>query len=323
MVLSKIHWLFKIVPGTILFFYPMIDKAIYVDNFINYATNNKYFGAYQVIINDLIIYLVLILLVYISFLKYVPSYFSILIRIISLILYSLYIIDYLILLNFNTHLTLSDIFKYIAIAPRYFLQAFIEFNLRTIILFSCCTFLIISFIIHKWRLQYKLINHIVTLFMTLGFICLVSYLPKDNYVHSWLYKNFIDYNLTISSEAKEYSSEFISNFDYHEEYFFSTFEQCDIECTNYSSLGDLNDDSMINVIDVVQLVTNILDENIFYIAYGDLNSDGLLNVIDSDFIKSSSDLLSTSIDSISLQIIKSAFFATRLLNLIKFSTEFM
>ena len=37
---------------------------------------------------------------------------------------------------------------------------------------------------------------------------------------------------------------------------------------------------MINVIDVVQLVTNILDENIFYVAYGDLNSDGLLNVMD-------------------------------------------
>ena len=221
MVLSKIHWLFKIVPGTILFFYPMIDKAIYVDNFIHYATNNKYFGAYQVIINDLIIYLVIILFVYISFLKYIPNYFSILIRITSLILYSLYITDYLILLNFNTHLTLSDIFKYIAIAPRYFLQAFIDFNLRTIILFACCTFLIISFIIHKWRLQYKLFNHLVTLFMTLGFICLVSYLPKDNYVHSWLYKNFIEYNLTISSEAKEYSSEFINNFEYHEEHFFS------------------------------------------------------------------------------------------------------
>ena len=76
--------------------------------------------------------------------------------------------------------------------------------------------------------------------------------------------------------------EFISGCDMYndEEHFFSTFEQCDIECTNYSSLGDLNGDSMINVIDVVQLVSNILDENIFYIAYGDLNSDGLLNVID-------------------------------------------
>ena len=68
--------------------------------------------------------------------------------------------------------------------------------------------------------------------------------------------------------------EFISGCDmYNDEEYFFYFEQCDIECTNYSSLGDLNDDSMINVIDVVQLVTNILDENIFYIAYGDLNSD--------------------------------------------------
>ena len=221
MKINEIHWVFKIVPGIILFFYPLINKAIYVDNFINYATNNQYFGAYQVIINDLIIYLILILLVYISFLKIVSTYFSIFIRIIFLILFSLYITDYLILVNFNTHLTLSDIFKYITFAPKYILQAFINFNLRTIILFISCTFLTISFIIYKWRLQYKLINHFITVFIIVVLICLVSYIPKDNYVHSWLYKNFLEYNLTISSEAKEYSSKFVSNFEYEEEYSYS------------------------------------------------------------------------------------------------------
>ena len=61
--------------------------------------------------------------------------------------------------------------------------------------------------------------------------------------------------------------------------FFNTFEECDIQCSNYSALGDVNNDGYINVIDVVSIVNIVLSEDV-YIEYSDLNFDGLINVID-------------------------------------------
>ena len=43
-----------------------------------------------------------------------------------------------------------------------------------------------------------------------------------------------------------------------EDSFFDTFEECSLTCFNHASLGDINDDSQINVIDVVLLVNMIL-----------------------------------------------------------------
>ena len=64
-----------------------------------------------------------------------------------------------------------------------------------------------------------------------------------------------------------------------EEYFFNTFEACDINCNNYMALGDLNGDSTINVIDVVSLVNIILNDE-SYIESGDLNFDNMIDIID-------------------------------------------
>ena len=115
----------------VLFFAPLISKAIHVEDFIYYATGNQYIGAFQVIINDLSIYLVIFLSIYISFIKPVPPTISIFIRILTMLLFLTYIADYIIILNFNTHLTIPDVYNYISVAPRYILQAFINFNLRS------------------------------------------------------------------------------------------------------------------------------------------------------------------------------------------------
>ena len=205
----------------VLFFAPLISKAIHVEDFIYYATGNQYIGALQVIINDLSIYLVLFLSIYISFIKLVPPTISIFIRIITILLFFTYIADYLIIINFNTHLTIQDAFNYISYTPQYILQAFINFNLRTIVLLISCSYLTISFIINKWKLKYKLINHVIIISVIIICINLLSYIPKDKYVHSWLYKNFIDYNRTILSESRQYSSQFINEFQYTEEILYS------------------------------------------------------------------------------------------------------
>ena len=44
-------------------------------------------------------------------------------------------------------------------------------------------------------------------------------------------------------------------------------------------LGDMNDDGLLNVLDVVSLVNIILNDD-DYIVFGDMNQDDLLNVLD-------------------------------------------
>jgi len=43
-------------------------------------------------------------------------------------------------------------------------------------------------------------------------------------------------------------------------------------------LGDMNDDGLLNILDVVSLVNTILNDD--YILFGDMNQDGVLNVLD-------------------------------------------
>jgi hypothetical protein len=45
-------------------------------------------------------------------------------------------------------------------------------------------------------------------------------------------------------------------------------------------MGDLNDDYILNVVDVVMMVEYILDINTFDTTYADMNDDGVINVID-------------------------------------------
>ena len=44
-------------------------------------------------------------------------------------------------------------------------------------------------------------------------------------------------------------------------------------------LGDMNSDGLLNVLDVVSLVSTILNDD-DYILFGDMNQDGGLNVLD-------------------------------------------
>ena len=43
-------------------------------------------------------------------------------------------------------------------------------------------------------------------------------------------------------------------------------------------LGDINNDGVVNIIDVVMLVDQVLNEN--YNSFSDLNDDNVVNVID-------------------------------------------
>ena len=50
--------------------------------------------------------------------------------------------------------------------------------------------------------------------------------------------------------------------------------------TNIISLGDINIDGQINIVDIVLVIEIILDGNNEYNLLADLNEDGVVNVID-------------------------------------------
>ena len=66
--------------------------------------------------------------------------------------------------------------------------------------------------------------------------------------------------------------------------FYPTYEQCISNCFQHTGvLGDLNEDSFINVNDVLIIITFIILQNVptTYEAWSsDLNSDGIINVVD-------------------------------------------
>ena len=50
------------------------------------------------------------------------------------------------------------------------------------------------------------------------------------------------------------------------------------ELPNFGTLGDINEDEFINVLDIVLLVNLVLSGS--YNEYGDINADSILNVLD-------------------------------------------
>jgi hypothetical protein len=91
---------------------PLLLKGLYVDSFIYHYTATRLLGFAQVLANDAMLYCGLILLLYLSFLPQVNRLFTALLRLAAFILFAVYIIDYIVIVNFNTHLSVGDAVKY-------------------------------------------------------------------------------------------------------------------------------------------------------------------------------------------------------------------
>ena len=158
----------------------------------------------QVIFHDSMIYALLCTLVYFSYLKFMPKIFSYILRTSSVIIFTIYIIDIYIINKFVTHININDINKYITYTPNYILQQY-DINLLHILLLCILIIILVYFI--KYHLILLKNQHI-------GFIALILLLlfinsfSKDTYVHSWVYKNFIEYNIDLLEQSKDYSEKF-------------------------------------------------------------------------------------------------------------------
>ncbi|MDX8129831.1 LTA synthase family protein [Methylomonas sp. OY6] len=194
---------------------PLLLKGWYVDNFIYHYTGTRLLGFTQVLCNDALIYGGIFILLYFSFLPTIMRGLAAILRLAALLLFALYIIDYAIIVNFNTHLALGDAIKYADYSYKYIQQIyglsdFGMLGLSALVLavplyFSWVRFKSINPYFKKWPIC-----------LILGLPLAAAFADNEKYAHAWIYKNVIDYNLTILSEAAPYSAAYVDNFSFQE-----------------------------------------------------------------------------------------------------------
>ncbi len=192
---------------------PLILKAVHVDNFIFLNTGTRWFGATQVLINDSIIYFSLLVLLYLSFLTIFSRFLSIMLRVLAFLVFCLYFLDYIIIANFNTHLIFIDVIKYFSYSFKYFQQIY---GLYFVLIVGLIILVLTAiFVFTNYKIKNKIL-HVLIVMMILSLLLTSCLNNHSKYVHSWIYKNVLNYNLTVLSETKEYSKEFIDAFNFED-----------------------------------------------------------------------------------------------------------
>jgi glucan phosphoethanolaminetransferase (alkaline phosphatase superfamily) len=193
----------------------LICVKIYAINFIIINHHETLFnGILQTIAHDAYILFFIVLFSYLSFLNFFNLIFIILFRIISFILLALYLTDMLVMKMFMTHIVLDDIFKYISYLPKYITQM-ANFNILNLLLVLLSLIFSLLYIKNKVYIKQK-IEHFVYIFILTLLIIFSLFANSGYYVHSWIFKNFIEYNIEVLAQNKVYSKKFIDNLQYKE-----------------------------------------------------------------------------------------------------------
>lgn len=194
---------------------PLLLKCLYVDNFIYHYTATRFWGFGQVLANDAVIYCGLMLLLYLSALAKTNSLLTVIFRLSACAIFSIYIIDYAVIVNFNTHLVVNDVIKYADYSYKY-LQQIYGLNGFSILLIAVASlFPMMMFSVSKYKiphLNYPKLPMLVIAGLPFG----SHFADNHKYAHTWIYQNVIDYNLTILSESSAYSNQFVNSFNYQE-----------------------------------------------------------------------------------------------------------
>jgi hypothetical protein len=192
---------------------PILFKLITINFFFITDEESLFYRIIQTIAHDSIIYFFIIIFIYLSYLRFINYLLSILFRLISLFIFLLYVVDIFVLNSFSTHLILDDVLKYITYAPKYMEQLY-SFNILTLFFFLLSIFLISIFLFKKYKIESKKNNMIYSFILMILFI-FYSFTDNGRYIHSWLYKNFIEYNYEIMEQSKEYTDSFKTNLSNH------------------------------------------------------------------------------------------------------------
>lgn len=194
---------------------PLLLKAWYVDEFIFHYTNTRLLGLSQVLANDAVVYSGLICLLFLSYLPPVWRWLAACLRLMALLVLVIYFIDYYVIVNFNTHLTLGDTVKYIGYAKSYLEQIY-QLGSIGLLLIAC---LLLAAILLFTFSRYKIVDwrrHKLPMSLVASLSLVSGLTDNDQYAHAWIYRNVFDYNLTIWSESAAYSDDFVRRFQFRE-----------------------------------------------------------------------------------------------------------
>ena len=192
---------------------PLILKMWYIEIVINHETGQALYGAVQVFLNDSIVYFLILLLVYLSCLSCVHYSIAIILRVIVMFVFAAYLIDFYVVLNFNNRLVLMDVIKYSSYAFNYLMQIQNRKEIVSLIIILVGLFLSIRLIFNKVRVNGKIVH--LCFVTNISFMLVLFIFVREHnvkYVHSWLYQNYINYNLMVLSERKPYSEGFVNRF---------------------------------------------------------------------------------------------------------------
>lgn len=199
----------------IILFIEMLLIPILMKMYMMYTSfNSEFVSIFQILAHDSIIIFFILLFTYISYtLK--NKFVSILLRFISLIIYLIYLADFLVLKFFATHITVNDVLKFFDYIPTYINQ---EFKVSFLVIIFIFSFVIIIFLylIRNYSVNSKKSHTLIVCSLLFLFIS-NTYANNGSYIHSWIYKNVIEYNIEIQSQSKDYSDDFINNFKYKDE----------------------------------------------------------------------------------------------------------
>ncbi|MDU9047978.1 MAG: LTA synthase family protein [Candidatus Electrothrix sp. Rat3] len=210
----------------VLFFFlftPLIVRMIYLDAYVYNYTKRVIFGAAYVFVNDSLIYTGIIFSIFVLlFIKNKAVAAAIKILILAVLL--LLLIDFFTILNFSFRLVFDDLFKYGSYSFKYINQLYSwsvswkKFVINITITLGYLL-LVLYFFISDFSLRRRsLLPKVVLLFILFFVGSMFSYSDySDRYVHSWIYKNIISYNLSLRSKTKKYSNEFLNNFSFDED----------------------------------------------------------------------------------------------------------
>jgi arylsulfatase A-like enzyme len=188
---------------------PLVVKAVYIDFNIHMFTGTRFFGAAHVFANDAIIYAVILALFYLSFLSKTPRAAAIPIRVLAFLVYALYAIDGVVLVSFNTHLTISDALNYAWYAPQYIAQISRKRDVLLIITAIPVAVLSAWITFTRYTLRDRA-QHVAVALSVAGLLLASMFTGNQRYAHAWKYKNVIAYNMEIRSESRGYSDAFVN-----------------------------------------------------------------------------------------------------------------
>ena len=210
--------LWPIAVFLLIFALPLLIKAVRIDVFIHGYTGIWLLGALQVLANDAVIYTAMASLFYLSWWSKIPQPLAIFLRLLAFVIYLVYMIDFYVIINFNTHLVLNDVLRYGSYSMKYLQQVYSSQGLFWLLFVLTILLTTSRFILSRYKLRHRFL-HIGSVGSILALLLISCFTNTDTYIHSWIYKNYIDYNLTVLSGSRPYSQSFIDGFENNQSQF--------------------------------------------------------------------------------------------------------